>query len=106
MENMEEIVISTTKLSDLVPIIVITFLFSFGALICCIIWFYIDRQNEKNIEALEGKIEDLEGEIEEQYKRVCSCASDTRLQILEKKVIKLQHRYKMPVCADEKKKNE
>lgn len=103
---MDDIIISTTKLSDLVPIIVMAFLLSLAALICCVLWFFIDKQNQKSIEELEGRIEDLEGEIEEQYKRVCSCASDTRLQILEKKILKLQHRYKMPVCADEKKKNE
>ena len=106
MENIDEIIISTTKLGDIIPLIVVSFLLSLCCLTLVVLWIFIQKQNQKDIEDLEGKIEDLEGEIETQYKRVCSCASDTRLQILENKVIKLQHRYKMPVCADEKKKNE
>lgn len=102
MANMDDIIISTTKLSDLVPIIVMAFLLSLAALICCVLWFFIDKQNQKNIEELEGKIEDLEGEIEklktgsENIRYVDKCY----IKLLNKRL----NRLKKPVCADEKKK--
>lgn len=104
MENMEEIVISTTKLSDLVPIIVMSFLISICCIVLVVLWFFIQKQNEKTIEDLEGRIEDLEGEIEkiktgaENIRYVDKCY----IKLLNKRL----NRLKTPVCAYKKKKNE
>lgn len=110
---MEDIIISTTKLSDLLPFILIAFILSLAAFGLIVIFYWCDygkiKQNADDIEKLKEELHQIKTNIKNNLVYFDSKASLKYVDELYeriKQINKRLNRLKMPVCADEKKKSE
>lgn len=110
---MEDIIISTTKLSDLLPFIIMAFILSLSAFGLIVIFYVCDygkiRQNADDIEELKKELHQIKTNIKNNLVYFDSKASLKYVDELYEKIKRINkrlNRLKMPLYATEKKESE